>query len=155
MSEIGSFTIHLEHLEGYEYKVKFDWPQASEIIMDEPAPLGQQRGANASRLLAAALGNCLSASLLYCMSKHEPPEKASRTTVTCRMIRNDKGRMRVGGLEVKITLGGDLTQSERLKRCLHLFDDFCVVTASVRDGIPVQVQVVNEAGETLLQEKAD
>jgi hypothetical protein len=36
-----------------------------------------------------------------------------------------------------------------LPRCLDLFEDFCVVTASVRQGIPVTVEVVGPAGEVL------
>jgi hypothetical protein len=34
-------------------------------------------------------------------------------------------------------------------RCLGLFEDFCVVTASVRQGIPVKVEVVDANGETV------
>ena len=145
--EVGKFTISMEHLEGYEYKVKFDWPQADDLLMDEPAPLGAQKGPNASRALAAAVGNCLTASLMFCTGKHEPPDRGAKTEVPCRMIRNEKKRMRVGGMDVKITVSGDVESSERLKRCLSLFEDFCVVTASVRDGIDVNVQVVNEAGD--------
>lgn len=152
MSEVGRFTIDVEHLEGYEYKVKFDWPQAPDLLMDEPSPLGEQKGANASRLLAAALGNCLSASLMYCVSKADPPDQAVKTSVTCTMVRNEKGRMRVGGMDVRLTLGREFEQSARLKRCLSLFEEFCIVTASVRDGIDVRVEVVNEAGEILTQE---
>nr|VFK81127.1 MAG: Uncharacterized OsmC-related protein [Candidatus Kentron sp. SD] len=148
-AEVGRFTIKMEHLEGFEYKVKFDWPQPDELLMDEPAPLGEQKGPNASRLLAAAVGNCLTASLMYCTGKHEPPDQGAKTEVTCVMVRNEKKLMRVGGMEVNITVGGGLEQSERIKRCLELFEDFCVVTDSVKKGIPIQVTVRNESGEVL------
>nr|VFJ58059.1 MAG: Uncharacterized OsmC-related protein [Candidatus Kentron sp. DK]VFJ60035.1 MAG: Uncharacterized OsmC-related protein [Candidatus Kentron sp. DK] len=147
--EIGRFTIEMEHLEGFEYKVKFDWPQPDELLMDEPAPLGEQKGPNASRILAAAVGNCLTASLMFCIGKHEPPDASAKTRITCVMERNEKRMMRVGKMEVNITVGGDAEKSERLKRCLDLFEDFCVVTASVKNGIPVEVTVQNEAGDVL------
>nr|VFK52702.1 MAG: Uncharacterized OsmC-related protein [Candidatus Kentron sp. TUN]VFK53277.1 MAG: Uncharacterized OsmC-related protein [Candidatus Kentron sp. TUN]VFK60466.1 MAG: Uncharacterized OsmC-related protein [Candidatus Kentron sp. TUN] len=147
--EIGRFTIQMEHLEGFEYKVKFDWPQPDDLLMDEPAPLGQQKGPNASRILAAAVGNCLTASLMFCAGKHEPPDQGAKTEVTCMIVRDEEGRMRVGGMEVGITVSGKTEQSERLKGCLKLFEDFCVVTASVKKGIPIQVTVRNEAGEIL------
>ncbi len=149
MSEVGRFTINLEHLEGYEYKVKLDWPQTDELLLDEPAPLGGQKGPNAARLVAAAVGNCLSASLMFCIAKHEPPAHAVKTQVTCTMLRNEQKRMRIGGMEVRITVAGEAANSNRLKRCLNLFEDFCVVTESVRNGISVAVEVVNEAGEIL------
>jgi organic hydroperoxide reductase OsmC/OhrA len=149
MSEEGRFNLELEHLAGYEFDVKLDWPGLAELRMDEPPPLGQRQGPNASRLLAAAVGNCLSASLLYCLAKAEPPSGSLHTLVTCRMHRNEKGRLRIAGLDVRITLAEALTGSNRLPRCLDLFEDFCVVTASVRQGIPVTVEVVGPTGEVL------
>ncbi len=149
MSEVGKFTIHLEHEEGYNFHVKFDIDQAEQILMDEPPPLGQNNGPNASRLLAAATANCLSASLMFCMAKQDTPAKSVHTEATCTMVRNDKNRLRVGRIDVKITADNALMDSKKSERCLDLFEDFCVVTASLREGIHVAVEVVNEAGETL------
>jgi len=149
MSEEGRFTLHLEQLEGYEFKVRFDWDQVPELIVDEPPPLGGRAGPNPSRLLAVAAANCLSASLLFCVTKNEPPAGAVKTAVTCRMVRNDKQRLRVGGLAVRIEVDETLADAARFKRCLDLFEDFCVVTASIRDGIPVAVEVCDPAGNVL------
>ena len=78
MSDGGQFTIELEHLQDYEFKVRFDWDKAGDILMDEPAPLGARNGPNASRMLAAAVGNCLSASLMFCVAKAEVPQADER-----------------------------------------------------------------------------
>ncbi|MCU7923738.1 MAG: OsmC family protein [Candidatus Thiodiazotropha sp. (ex Dulcina madagascariensis)] len=147
--EIGKFTIHLEQQEDYAFRVKFDLKKAPDVIMDEPPPLGERNGPNASRMLAAAAANCLSASLMFCLAKEEVPAHNLTTEVTCTMIRNDKRRLRVGRLDVRITLGNELLASRKLERCMTLFEDFCVVTASIREGIPVGVEVVNGDGEIL------
>ena len=151
MSEVGSFTIELEQLQDYLINVTFDWPGAADVLMDEPPPLGGQAGPNAARMLAAAVGNCLSASLLFCLTKtmDAAPEHAVRTEVTCQMVRNEQKKLRIGGLEVRLSISEELEQSPRLKRSLELFEDFCVVSASIRQGIPTQVTVRNQAGEVL------
>jgi len=149
MSEEGRFTLKLEHLEDYEFKVKFDWDKIPDVLLDEPPPLGMRKGPNASRMLAAAAANCLSASLLYCIARDEVPPESISTSVTCRIVRNERRRLRVGGLEVQMTVHGGLEQAARFNRCKDLFEDFCVVTASIRQGIPVSVKVVSDSGEIL------
>lgn len=149
MSEEGRFTLHLEQLEGFEFKLRFDWDGLPDLVLDEPPPLGGRAGPNPSRLLAAAAANCLSASLLYCVTKNEPPAGAMRTAVTCRLVRNDKQRLRIGGMDVRIEVDGALAEAVRFRRCLDLFEDFCVVTASIREGIPVAVEVCDPAGNVL------
>lgn len=146
MQEQSRFSIYVEQLNGYEFNVKFDWDQVPDVRMDEPAPLGQGKGPNASRLLAAAVGNCLSASLLFCLKKNDAPAQSVKARVTCTLSRNEEHRLRIGGLEVDISLDTDKLEATRLKRCLEMFEDFCVVTASIREGIPVKVNVADRKG---------
>jgi uncharacterized OsmC-like protein len=68
------------------------------------------------------------------------------------MARNERGRMRIGKLAVHITLDVDAQQPDRVTRCLQLFEDYCVVTASVRKGIPTSVVITNPAGELLYRQ---
>jgi len=152
MTEPLAFTLNLEHVQGYEFRLKFDWPNLPDLMLDEPAPLGQNRGPNASRLLAAAVANCLSASLLFCLSKAHAAPRGMRTAVTGRLARNDKGRLRIDGLDVAITLDDAPETPARFERCAGLFEDYCVVTQSVRQGVPVHVKILNSAGETLFQD---
>jgi len=152
MTETLTFTLNLEHVQGYEFRLKFDWPNLPDLTLDEPAPLGQNHGPNAARLLAAAVANCLSASLLFCLSKAHAAPRGMKTAVTGRLARNDKGRLRIDGLDVAITLEDASETPARFERCAGLFEDYCVVTQSVRQGIPVRVKILDSAGETLFQD---
>lgn len=149
MSEAGRFTIQLDQQEGFLINVAFDWKRAADLLMDEPPPLGEQQGPNASRLLAAAAANCLSASLLYCVFKEEPPEHCLKAEATCIMVRNERKRLRIGALEIRLIVADVVKESPRFARCKDLFEDFCVVSASIRQGIPMRVTVLDQQGEVL------
>jgi len=145
-----SFKITMERVEGLQFRVSFDWPGVAELTLDEPSPLGHQRGPNASRLLAAAVGNCLTASLLYCLQRSKVDLGVVQTEVEGSLARNERGRLRIAGIRARIHLPVAQEEREKLARCLGLFEDYCVVTASVRDGIPVEVEVVDRDGHPLL-----
>lgn len=147
--EEGRFTIHLEQVEDYQIKVRFDWKKAADLLMDEPPPLGEAAGPNAARLLAVAAANCMTASLLYCLSKDNPPPGAVRTEASCILVRNEKKRARIGRMEVRLVVSDELARSARFNRCKELFEDFCVVSSSIRQGIPIGVQVTDQAGRVL------
>jgi len=140
MGEKG-FALTLDLQQGYQFLVDFHREGIPSVLMDEPPPLGEDHGPNAAGLLAAAVGNCLSASALFCLRKARIPVKGMRTTVQASFLRNPQGRLRIGGIEVKIQPEVAPEHRERMGRCLELFEDFCVVTQSVRNGIDVKVQV--------------
>ncbi len=152
MPENGAFSLTMERIQNYEFQTQFDWEHLAPILLDEPAPLGHNKGPNAARLLGAAVGNCLSASLLFCLEKAKLVVKSIKTEVTGAMVRNEKGRLRVGKLDVHITVDVPAETPQRTSRCLELFEDYCVVTASVRKGIEVNVVVTDPQGNELFRQ---
>jgi uncharacterized OsmC-like protein len=149
MSEEGRFTIHLEQQANYQMNIRFDWEKAVDLLVDEPPPLGEASGPNAARLVAAAAANCLSASLLFCLAKQEPPANSVRTEATAIMVRTENKRLRIGGMEVRLVISDELAGSNKFPRCKELFEDFCTVSASLRNGIPIKVSVEDEKGQVL------
>jgi len=142
MAEEKEIITALELLKGFEFKVKFDLENISDLLMDEPAPVGQGLGPNASRVLSAAVGNCLSASLLFCLTKARVNVKGLKTTVATTLARNEEGYWRVKGIRVKIFPSVKEEFSAQMKRCIELFERYCIVTQSVRKGINVTVEIL-------------
>lgn len=148
MSEVQQFSFTLEQQEDYAFLVRFD-NDLPPLQTDEPAPLGKGTGPNPSRLLAASIANCLSASLLFALRKFKNLPGLIVTTVTAQMERNPQGRLRVGSVSVSIQIDSPAHALNHLERALEQFEDFCVVTQSVREGIPIEVRVSDSAGTLL------
>jgi uncharacterized OsmC-like protein len=137
----GTFTVTLDRRSGYQFLADFGEPGVAPLIVDEGPPLGEGRGPNPSRLLAAAVGNCLSASALFCLQRARIDVQGMHTEVDVTPTRNEAGRLRVGGMSVRIEPQVAEADIPRMKRCLEIFEDFCLVTQSVRHGIDVDVEV--------------
>ncbi len=141
-SERGNDKVRLELVGGYRFKITFPDTENTTLMMDEPPPLGEMKGPNAARVLAASIGNCLSASLIFCLSKSRISVKNMKAEVEPIVLRNKEGYWRVAKVNVLLypELGNDVEQT-RVKRCLDIFENYCVVTGAVRNGFPVDVNV--------------
>ncbi|MBI4408206.1 MAG: OsmC family protein [Gemmatimonadetes bacterium] len=140
MSE-ESFAVELVQRDGFEFGVDFDGDGLLDLRVDEPPPLGGGRGPNAARLLAAAVGHCLSASLLFCLRKARVEVGGIRTRVQGSLVRNEHGRLRVGELRIALQPELEPADRDRIGRCLEVFEDFCLVGQSVKRGIPLHIEV--------------
>lgn len=154
MSDSNTFAFDLEQHEDFEFRVKFDWPNVDQLILDEPEPLGRAAGPNAARLIGAAVANCLSSSLLFCMRKFRQSPGKLRAHVEGELARNERGRMRIARFDVTIKLADEVASIAHFDRCAQQFEDFCIVTESVRHGIPVDVRVVDGTGREVFNTHA-
>lgn len=126
---------------GYEFKVIFDAAGVPEFIVDEMTPIGESIGPNPTRLLSAAVGHCLSSSLLFCLRKARVSVKDLETEVKANLERNKEGYLRVISLDAQIRLDVNKDDKSRVDRCLSIFENYCTVTQSVRKGIDVKVTI--------------
>lgn len=145
--------ITLEQVTDYEFRVRFDDTAIPDLLTDETPPLGQGAGPNPSRMLAAAVANCLSASLLFALRKYKNQPGGLGAHARATLERNDKGRWRVVRIGVELSLSNVEADLSHLDRALAQFEDFCIVTESVRQGVPVDVSVRDATG-TLLHKAA-
>ncbi|MCX7960069.1 MAG: hypothetical protein N2653_00655 [Burkholderiales bacterium] len=99
MSATEAFSASLEQIEGFEFRVRFDWPEVGEVLLDESEPLGRRRGPNAARLVAAAVAHCLAASFVFCLRhKFRQNPGPVRARAVGRLARNERGRYRIAGI---------------------------------------------------------
>lgn len=136
-----SFKLTLTRRDGYEFVVRFDPETIPELTVDEPPPLGGGAGPNPTALLGAAVGSCLGASLLFCLQKSRVAVAGMETQVRGTVERNEEGRLRVSRIEVRLAPEMEDADGARVMRCVDLFEKFCTVTQSVRQGIDIDVVV--------------
>ncbi len=130
-------TTELELLNDYRLKVKFDGEELGNLTMDEPPPVGSGSGPNPAMLISAAVGGCLTESLLFCLRKSHADVKGMKTRIITTLKRNERGRLRIGAITIELEPHVD--DITKLARCREIFEDYCVVTESVKNGIPVEI----------------
>jgi uncharacterized OsmC-like protein len=146
MSENDSIRLVLEQEGPYAFRIEFDGTSLEALHTDEPAPLGAGAGPNPSALLLAGVANCLAASLVFALRKFKNTPGPIRAEITANKERNAEGRWRIPRAQVVITLADKAASLEHFERVLEQFEQFCIVTQSVRDGIAVDVAIVDADG---------
>jgi organic hydroperoxide reductase OsmC/OhrA len=149
MSDIHSHQVNLRLLT--KYRVMAEFPEVSgtpSLLFDEGAPVGDGQGPNAAMVLGAAIGDCLSATLVNCLTRAQVELQALTATVVTRVARNHAGRFRISGIEVELCPTVPAGERAGLERCQAVFQDYCTVTESIREGISVTVSFTQPAPDT-------
>ena len=146
MSEDGGIHIVLEQEGPYAFKVNFEGTALEALHTDESAPLGAGGGPNPSAMLLTSVANCLGASLLFALRKFRNEPSPIRAEIVAHRVRNAEGRWRIPHADVTIRLGDKAADIEHFDRVLAQFEQFCIVTQSVREGVSVDVKIIDADG---------
>ncbi len=147
MSE-NQFTLSIKRIENYLFEL--DFGEFGNVLADEPEPIGKGEGPSPSAMLAASVANCLSASLLFALSKkkEDPGEMSAVVTGTTGRV----GKyLRVTNVKVDLKLGVEKSTLSSLDDALAVFENYCTVTQSVRAGIEVDVRISDSTGAVVHQ----
>jgi uncharacterized OsmC-like protein len=141
MSEERPFKVDINQRKSFVFEANFNLENVAPFLMDEPEPVGGALGPNASKVLSAAVGNCLCASLLFCLQRSRVEVLGMKASIKGYMVRNTEGRWRIKELNVDISPEVLEDDSKKLEECIELFERFCIVSESVRQGIPINVNI--------------
>ena len=106
-------------------------------------------GPDAASLLGMAVVSCLSASFIFCLEKRNLTLEDLEANAEISFKEPKKGYKRVDSINVKIIpKTNDPEVLKRVKQCIkeikggHMFfEESCIITPSVREGIKIQVDV--------------
>ena len=99
-------------------------------------------GPNPSRMLGMAVLGCLSASFIFCLKKKDFSIKDLDGKAEVVVARNKKGFWRVKQINVSITPKIETPEMQkRADQCRKMFEQYCIVTQAVREGITVNVNL--------------
>lgn len=148
MADIQQETLTLLQIEDYRCSVNFG-SGIMPLTTDEPAPLGGGQGPTPVQLLLAAVANCLTDSLLFALRKHKQEAEPLSCEAVANVGRNEENRLRVLSIDATLTLGTVGSGIENIDKILGQFEDFCTVTRSVAQGVPVLLTVKDINGTVL------
>lgn len=94
-------------------------------------------GPNPTRMLG-----CLSASFIFCLKKRNLTLDDLKAEAELTIARNKKGFWRVKKIDVDLDIKiSDPDTRKRADQCRKMFEEYCIVTQAVREGIDVEVNV--------------
>ena len=143
-----TIKVELQQDADYRFAIRFG-ASIPALYGDEPPPLGRSTGPTPTQLLAAAVGNCLSDSLLFTLGKFKQDPRSISTQVKAIVVRNEKNRLRVRNMQGRIALSVPASPLEHLDRVLAQHEEFCTVTQCVRQCMPVDVEIRASEGQQL------
>lgn len=143
MSEGMKTKVGLSLEKGMIFKCDLGEMKVKDCYIDEEHPEEvDMLGPNPSRMLGMAVLGCLSASFIFCLKKKEFKVEDLKAEAELTIARNEKGFWRVKKIDVNIKPKIDNPDTrKRADQCKKMFEQYCIVTQAVREGIDVEVNL--------------
>ncbi|NVM19179.1 MAG: OsmC family protein [Candidatus Lokiarchaeota archaeon] len=110
--------------------------------VDEPASFhGTDLGPSAVEYLLIGIGGCLGTTFIYCLQKNNI-ELATFEVVVDGTLSHTGPKMllRLANIDVDLKFTPkEVNSDEEINRCIKEFSEYCVVTNSIANGLPINV----------------
>jgi organic hydroperoxide reductase OsmC/OhrA len=143
MDEGKKLNVGIELAEKMIFKCELGEIKVEDCYIDETHKKEPEMwGPNPSRMLGVAILGCLSASFIFCLQKKDFTIEDLKANAEVTIGRNERGFWRVQKIDVDIKPRIDTPEMrKRADRCKKMFEDYCIVTQAVREGIEVNVHL--------------
>lgn len=117
-----------------------------DIHVDEPESFhGSNLGPSSVEYILIGIGGCLGSSLIYCLQKKKV-QVDELSLIVEGIIKHVGPKMHLKLIEINVEINfkAKKTFSQEVENCLNVFQDYCVVTNSLLNGIPINVKYNNK-----------
>lgn len=134
------------------FKSLFNFKRTSSIFIDETVEEKletEKVGPDAATLLGMGIVSCLSASFLFCLKKRNLTLDDLEGKVDISFYKTEKGYTRIKKIIVKLIPKTENNEvRRRIETCMRevkngnmLFEETCIITPSVKEGLDIIVNV--------------
>ncbi len=143
MSEQLKTKVGLKQEEEMIFKCDLGQLKIQNLYIDEKHKQETERiGPSPAKLLALSVLGCLAASFTFCLQKKDFTLSNLEGKAEVTIARNDKGFWRVKKIDIIIIPKvGDPKMRKRVDQCRKFFEQYCIISESVRNGIDLNVNL--------------
>jgi len=136
--------VELELLREGDLKIKFNGKTMEDLIIKRVGVPSEEMGAEARKLLAASLAECMCSTLLFLLKWANVEFKDFRAVAEAVTAKDEKGRLCVDSINLKIHI--DIPKDEdsvkKFRRVENLFKRGCLMSRSLERGIKVNYSII-------------
>ena len=125
----------------FEASIK-DFPT---FIMDEPVAFhGNDEGPSSIEMLLSGIAGCIGTSFIYCLNRFKCEYIGLIVESNAEIHHNAQNLLRITNIGINMEIKTDTQDEDNLENiqvCYEHFAKYCVVTKSVEQGIPFNLQL--------------
>lgn len=144
MSFKSDVRIELERMENGDLKIKFGNETLEDLVIRRSGLPKEKVGAEARKLLAASLAECMCSTLIFLLDWAKIDFKGFQASVDALTEKDEKGGLCVDSLNVTINVEvpTDEETTKKFRRVKSLFKRGCLMSRSLERGIKVNYSIV-------------
>jgi len=132
--------VSLNYTENLHFKASVR--QFNDFNIDEPTSFhGTDLGPSSVEYLLIGIGGCLGTTFMYCLQKRNVKMKSVEIEIDGKLSHvGPKLLLRLTKVDVEIKfIPEENASSEEIFECIKNFREYCIVSNSIADGLPINV----------------